>query len=136
MDIVPLSGLGMLLLAMQSPTSTPATPAYLSRADVVVGLVDGQPWTMTNTDGRNGRIRFNADGTGAIESPIRRRIRWTMDGNTFCMRLGFMLGTRCFQGSEMAAAFRAIRMDAPACGSRDDGHHAGKNARGAAAACA
>jgi hypothetical protein len=106
MDIVALSGLSALLLAMQAPASAPATPAYLSRTDVVAGLVDGQPWTMTNADGRNGRIRFNADGTGAIESPIRRRIRWTMEGNTFCMRLGFMLGTRCFQAVRNGSGFQ------------------------------
>jgi hypothetical protein len=106
MVLVYVSSLGALLLAMQVPASPPATPDYLSRADVVAGLVDGQPWTMTNTDGRNGRIRFNADGTGAIESPIRRRIRWTMDGNTFCMRLGFMLGTRCFQAVRNGSGFQ------------------------------
>jgi hypothetical protein len=106
MDMLLTFGLGALFLTMQSPASTSATPAYLSRADVVAGLVDGQPWTMTNTDGRNGRIRFNADGTGAIESPIRRRIRWTMDGNTFCMRLGFMLGTRCFQAVRNGSGFQ------------------------------
>jgi hypothetical protein len=106
MILVVSSSLGALFLIMQSPASTPATPAYLSRADVVAGLVDGQPWTMTNTDGRNGRIRFNADGTGAIESPIRRRIRWTIEGNIFCMRLGFMLGTRCFQATRNSGGFQ------------------------------
>jgi hypothetical protein len=58
---------------------------------------------MTNSDGRGGRIRFNADGAGAIESPIQR---WTIDGNTFCMRMGFMLGTRCFQATRNGRGFQ------------------------------
>jgi hypothetical protein len=98
--------IGWTLIAMQAPTSTAAPAEFLSRAEIVAGLVDGQPWTMTNTDGRTGRIRFNADGTGAIESPIRRRIRWTVTDNRFCMQLGFMLGTRCFQAVRNASGFQ------------------------------
>jgi hypothetical protein len=106
MTLFTFSSISLAFLASQAPASTPVAPVYLSRADVVAGLADGQPWTMTNSDGRNGRIRFNADGTGAIESPIRRRIRWTVDGNTFCMRLGFMLGTRCFQATRDGSGFQ------------------------------
>ncbi len=95
-----------VLIAIQAPSPTPVAPVYLSGADVVSGIVDGQLWTMANSDGRGGRIRFNADGTGMIESPIQRRIRWTIDGNTFCMRLGFMLGTRCFQATRTSGGFQ------------------------------
>jgi hypothetical protein len=101
-----LAHLAAVLAAMQASPTTPVAPLYLSRADVVSGLVDGQAWTMANSDGRGGRIRFNADGTGAIESLIQRRIRWTIDGNTFCMRMGFMLGTRCFQATRTSSGFQ------------------------------
>ncbi|MBL0923989.1 MAG: hypothetical protein IBJ12_05925 [Sphingomonadaceae bacterium] len=101
-----LAPFGWTLIAMQAASATPVAPTYLSRADVVAGLVDGQPWNMANTDGRNGRIRFNADGTGAIESPIQRRIRWTTDSNRFCMRMGFLLGTRCFQATRISTGFQ------------------------------
>jgi hypothetical protein len=106
MSAFTLTHLAAVLIAMQAPSTSPAEPPYLSRADVVSGLVDGQAWTMANSDGRGGRIRFNADGTGAIESPIKRRIRWTIDGNTFCMRMGFMLGTRCFQATRSRTGFQ------------------------------
>lgn len=106
MSAITLTHLAAVLIAMQAPSTSPAESPYLSRADVVSGLVDGQTWTMTNSDGRNGRIRFNADGTGAIESPIKRSIRWTIDGNTFCMRMGFMLGTRCFQATRSGNGFQ------------------------------
>ena len=105
MSTFTLTHLTAALIAMQ-PTSATAAPTYLSRADVVADLVDGQLWTMTNSDGRNGRIRFNDDGTGAIESPIKRRIKWTIEGNTLCMRMGFMLGTRCFQAMRSGSGFQ------------------------------
>jgi hypothetical protein len=101
-----LAYLGLTFLAAQASSTTAAPTSYLSGSDVVASLVDGQPWTMANTDGRNGRIRFNADGTGKIESPIKRNIRWTIDGNTFCMRMGFMLGTRCFQATRSASGIQ------------------------------
>jgi hypothetical protein len=104
--LLTLNHLAAVLFATQAPSTTPAAPPYLSRADVVSGLADGQAWTMANSDGRGGRIRFNADGTGAIESPIQRRIRWTIDGNSFCMRMGFMLGTRCFQARRSGKGFQ------------------------------
>jgi hypothetical protein len=91
-----VSQLGVALALAQTGS---VGPSYLSRADVVAALADGKSWAMSSADGRNGRIRFNADGTGEIESPIKRRIKWTIDGNTFCMRMGFMLGTRCFQAT-------------------------------------
>ncbi|MGL5839118.1 MAG: hypothetical protein ACRCY3_11505 [Sphingorhabdus sp.] len=105
--------LATILLAMQASSNGPATPSYLPRADIVSGLVDGQPWTMANSDGRGGRIRFNTDGTGAIESPIQRRIRWTVEGNTFCMRMGFMLGTRCFQATRSGNGFQGYTNGRP-----------------------
>jgi hypothetical protein len=108
-----LAYLGFTLFAAQASSTAPAPPPYLSGADVVAGLVDGQSWAMANTDGRNGRIRFNADGTGKIESPIKRNIRWTIEGNTFCMRMGFMLGTRCFQASRSASGFQGYTKGKP-----------------------
>jgi hypothetical protein len=76
------------MIAMQAPSASPAQPTYLSRSDVVSDLVDGQLWTMRNGDGRNGRIR------------------WTGEGNTFCMRMGFMLSTRCFQAACTSDGFQ------------------------------
>jgi hypothetical protein len=106
MSLLAASQLVITLIAAQASSATPAAEAYLPRDEAISGLVDGQLWTMTNTDGRNGRIRFNADGTGAIESPIKRRIKWTIEGNTFCMRMGFMLGTRCFQATRDGNGFQ------------------------------
>jgi hypothetical protein len=97
---------GSIFIAIQAPSTTAAPPPYLSGAEIVSGLADGQPWTIANSDGRSGRIRFNANGTGAIESPVKRRIRWTIGGNTFCMRMGFMLGTRCFQATRSSNGFQ------------------------------
>jgi hypothetical protein len=113
MVLFTLTHLAAVGVAMQMPSTTSAAPSYLSRADVVSGLVDGQPWAMVNNDGRSGRIRFNADGTGAIESPIQRRIRWTIDGNIFCMRMGFMLGTRCFQTTRNGSGFQGYTNGRP-----------------------
>ncbi len=98
--------LAAVLMALQAPSTAAAAPIHLSRAEVVSGLVDGRAWTMTSGDRRSGRIRFNPDGTGAIESPIKRTIRWTIDDNTFCMRMGFMLGTRCFQATRTENGFQ------------------------------
>ncbi len=115
MSQLSLAHLSVLLLAMQAPsvTAADAAPTYLTGADVVSGLADGQAWTMKNSDGRSGSIRFNTDGTGAIESPIKRNIRWTIDGNTFCMRMGFMLGTRCFQATRSGNGFQGYTKGKP-----------------------
>jgi hypothetical protein len=86
---------------------------YLSASEVSVRLADGQSWTMVGADGKKGRIRFDPNGTGAIEHPIKRKIQWSVDGNSFCMKLGSMLGTKCFQAVKTPDGFQGYSKGKP-----------------------
>jgi hypothetical protein len=83
-----------------------AEPAYLPASEISAGLADGQPWAMVSADGKNGRIRFDRNGTGAIVQPLSRNIKWSVDGNAFCMKLGFLLGTKCFQAVKTETGYQ------------------------------
>jgi hypothetical protein len=97
----------LTLAAAAAVSAAPAAqPDYLPCAEVAAILADGQLWTMAASDGKNGRIRFNADSTGRIEQPVSRNIRWSIRRNQFCMRMGFMLGTRCFDGGRTATGIQ------------------------------
>lgn len=101
---------GFLVVSTVAATAATATagPTYMEPPSLVAALADGRTWNMVGADGQNGVIRFDRDGTGAIERPIRRRIRWNVDGDRFCMQMGFMLGTKCFQAVATANGFQGF----------------------------
>ncbi len=85
-----------------------AAPTYLPVTDVSAGLADGKTWNMAATDGKKGQILFNAGGTGQIQKPVKLKIKWVTKGNEFCMKMGFMLGTKCFQAVKTANGYQGF----------------------------
>jgi hypothetical protein len=103
----------LAVIAVSVCTPALATPAFIPIADAVAGLADGQPWDMKAADGKSGRVRFDRDGTGRIESPVGIKIAWVAKGEEFCMKMGFMLGTRCFQAVRTANGFQGYTKGKP-----------------------
>lgn len=61
---------------------------------------------MVSADGKSGQVPFDKGGTGEIERPIRKSIKWAVEGDAFCIRMGFMLGTKCFQTIKTATGYQ------------------------------
>lgn len=113
-EIVDVKKIGFVMLfgpsavAFIVATAAQAGPRYLPTSDLVAALADGRSWNMVAADGKKGVVRFDRDGTGAIERPIRRPIRWKADAERFCMQMGFILGTKCFQAVATADGFQGF----------------------------
>jgi hypothetical protein len=86
---------------------------YMKAAEASAGIADGRVWNMLASDGKKGKLTFTRDGKGKISEPISKSIAWTANGNTFCMKMGFMLGTKCFQVVKIANGFQGYTNGKP-----------------------
>lgn len=72
---------------------TVALPAYAD--SVIPQISDGQPWTMTASNGREAQLVLNPDGTGQMRFGLMRRaISWRDNDGALCMS-GMPNGDQC-----------------------------------------
>jgi hypothetical protein len=96
-----------------STTAASAAPDYISGAAARAALADGKPWAMTSADGKKATFTFNGDGKGKLTGPISKSIKWTMEGDNFCIAMGMMLGTRCLRFVAIKGGYQGYVKDKP-----------------------
>jgi hypothetical protein len=93
--------------ALSSPAA--AQPAQTMPVQALAkGLVDGKPWNWTVPDGKKGRLTFSPNGKALFEGPIRMDIKWVIKGDTFCLKMGMMLGTKCLTGRAVKGGYQTF----------------------------
>ncbi len=86
---------------------------YMPIQNVRAGLTDGKAWKMVAADGKNAMVTFTADGKGQIKGPVNLGIKWSVKNQEFCMNMGFMLGTRCFQAVAIKGGYQGYTKGKP-----------------------
>lgn len=95
--------LGGLLVA--APAAAQLVPAQA----LATGLADGKPWSFRVPDGKTGTFIFRKDGTGQMTSgSINMKIKWRVDGERFCIAMGFLLGTKCLSATHIPGGYQTL----------------------------
>jgi hypothetical protein len=100
-------------LLLTSPVMASAKPEYISGTVARTALTDGKSWAMTSTDGKKATFTFYSNGTGRFSGPIKKSIKWKMDGENFCIVMGMMLGTKCLRFTVIDGGYQGYAKDKP-----------------------
>lgn len=70
--------------------------SFMVPAEAARVLADGQPWSVTTSEGRRARMTLNSDGSGTFEGPITISISWQIKAEDLCIDLK-MAGNKCMR---------------------------------------
>lgn len=77
--------------------SQPASArAFLTPAQAIDVLADGQPWSATFGDSMRAKLTFNKNGTGVLQGPVTLAAKWEIKGQDVCLSVRFAF-TRCLR---------------------------------------
>lgn len=83
-----------------------AAEPFLSAAEAMAVIADGQPWTAMPEQGRPARITLNPDGTGNLQAAIMLPLHWRPQGDALCVSPP-LAGPRCLRFRRTGGGFEA-----------------------------
>jgi hypothetical protein len=89
-------------------TPPAAAQSFMAPAQAAQVLADGQPWSVTTSEGRKGRITLNRDGSGTFEGPITISISWQIKAEDLCIDLK-MAGNKCMRFRPTKSGYEGYR---------------------------
>ena len=92
-----------LLVAPPADAQTVMAPAEAARI-----LADGQPWSVTTSEGRKARMTLNRDGSGTFEGPITMGISWQIKAEDLCIDLK-RAGNKCMRFRPTSGGYEGYR---------------------------
>lgn len=97
-----------LVAAALLVTPPAVAQSFMAPAEAARLLADGQPWSVTTSEGRKARMTLNRDGSGTFEGPITIGISWRVKAEDLCIDLK-MAGNKCLRFRPTSGGYEGYR---------------------------